>query len=144
MGFSGKNAGVSCQGIFPTWRLNLGLLHCRQILYHLSHQGSPKVYIVTVQLSFLQKPKHLTGKLSFCLSLGNHGPHHDQRAWARQEGSDYVLKLQVGETLLGFPPVRLHTLESPLPEKNPKLHKLSLHLTGGKANTSMQISVIKI
>ena len=29
------------QGIFPTQELNLGLLHCRQILYHLSHQGSP-------------------------------------------------------------------------------------------------------
>ena len=28
-------------GIFPTQGLNLGLLHCRQILYHLSHQGSP-------------------------------------------------------------------------------------------------------
>ena len=26
-------------GIFPTQGLNLGLLHCRQILYHLSHQG---------------------------------------------------------------------------------------------------------
>jgi len=29
------------QGIFPTQALNLGLLHCRWILYHLSHQGSP-------------------------------------------------------------------------------------------------------
>ena len=29
------------QGIFPTQGLNLNLLHCRQILYHLSHQGSP-------------------------------------------------------------------------------------------------------
>ena len=29
------------QGIFPTQRLNPGLLHCRQILYCLSHQGSP-------------------------------------------------------------------------------------------------------
>ena len=29
------------QGIFPTQGSNLGLLHCRQILYHLSHQGSP-------------------------------------------------------------------------------------------------------
>ena len=28
------------QGIFPTKGLNPGLLHCRQILYHLSHQGS--------------------------------------------------------------------------------------------------------
>ena len=39
-----KNTGVGShallQGIFPTQRLNLGLLHCRQILYHLSHQGS--------------------------------------------------------------------------------------------------------
>ena len=25
------------QGIFPTQGLNLGLLHCRWILYHLSH-----------------------------------------------------------------------------------------------------------
>ena len=30
------------QGIFPIQGLNLGLLHCRQIPYHLSHQGSPK------------------------------------------------------------------------------------------------------
>ena len=29
------------QVIFPTHGSNLGLLHCRQILYHLSHQGSP-------------------------------------------------------------------------------------------------------
>ena len=41
----GKNTGVSChfllQGIFPTQGSNPGLLHCRQILYRLSHQGSP-------------------------------------------------------------------------------------------------------
>ena len=30
------------QGIFPTQGSNPGLLHCRWILYHLSHQGSPK------------------------------------------------------------------------------------------------------
>ena len=29
------------QGIFPTQGLNLGLLHCRQIFYQLSHEGSP-------------------------------------------------------------------------------------------------------
>ena len=27
--------------IFPTQGLNQGLLHCRQIFYHLSHQESP-------------------------------------------------------------------------------------------------------
>ena len=41
-----KNAGVDChallQRIFPTQGLNLGLPHCRWILYHLSHQGSPQ------------------------------------------------------------------------------------------------------
>ena len=40
----GKNTGVGChsllQGIFPTQGWNLVLLHCRQILYHLSCQGS--------------------------------------------------------------------------------------------------------
>ena len=42
---SGENTGVGChsllQEIFPTQGLNPGLLHCRCILYHLSHQGSP-------------------------------------------------------------------------------------------------------
>ena len=41
--FPDKNTGVSChsflQGIFLTQGLNPHLLHCRQILYHLSHQG---------------------------------------------------------------------------------------------------------
>ena len=43
----GKHTGVGChallQGIFPTQGSNPGLLHCRQILYLLSHQGSPKI-----------------------------------------------------------------------------------------------------
>ena len=36
-------SGLPCllQGIFPTQGLYSGLLHCRQILYHLSHQESP-------------------------------------------------------------------------------------------------------
>uniref|UniRef100_A0AC11E3T0 Uncharacterized protein n=1 Tax=Ovis aries TaxID=9940 RepID=A0AC11E3T0_SHEEP len=42
----GKNTGEGChallQGIFPTQGLNPGLPHCRQILYRLSHQGSPR------------------------------------------------------------------------------------------------------
>ena len=33
-------AAVQGQGIFPTQELNLGLLHCRQNLYYLSHQGN--------------------------------------------------------------------------------------------------------
>ena len=40
----GKNTGAGChtllQGICPTQGSNTGLLHCRQILYHLGHQGT--------------------------------------------------------------------------------------------------------
>ena len=46
----GKNTGVGCrallQGIFPT----PGLLHCRRILSHLSHLGSPQVLPESVLL----------------------------------------------------------------------------------------------
>ena len=52
----GKNTGVCChfvlQGIFPTQVLNLDLLHCRQILYHLSHEG----------ISFITSYTHPTGQ----------------------------------------------------------------------------------
>ena len=46
----GKNPGVGChallQGIVPTQSLNPGLLHYRQILYHLSHQGSLNILLL--------------------------------------------------------------------------------------------------
>ena len=45
MGFSRQESGVGChsllQGSFPTQGSNPDLLHCRQILYRLSHQGRP-------------------------------------------------------------------------------------------------------
>ena len=44
----GKNTEESShsllQGIFPTQGSNPGLLHCRRILYHLSHQGKPHMH----------------------------------------------------------------------------------------------------
>ena len=63
-----KNAGVGSlsllQRIFPTQESNQGLLHCRRILYQLSHQRSPQHPIF----------KKLNLKHSFmchnCLSLG--------------------------------------------------------------------------
>ena len=43
---TGQNIGVGShsllQGIFPTQGSNPGLTHCRQILYQLNHQGSPR------------------------------------------------------------------------------------------------------
>ena len=45
----GMNTGVGghalLQGIFPNQGSNPGLLHCRQVLYRLSHQGSLILYI---------------------------------------------------------------------------------------------------
>ena len=42
-----KNTGVGSLSLlqrnFLTQQSNWGLLHCRQILYHLSHQGSPRI-----------------------------------------------------------------------------------------------------
>ena len=50
----GKNTGVGChallQEIFPAYGSNLGLLHCRQILYHLSYQGSPNKFVEIVKI----------------------------------------------------------------------------------------------
>ena len=43
----GQNTGMGSlsllQGIFPIQGSNPGLLHCRQILYQLSHKGSPRI-----------------------------------------------------------------------------------------------------
>ena len=66
-GSSSKNTEVGChallQGIFPTQRSNPGLPHCRQILYHVSHQGSPRI-LEWVTYPFSRgssQPRNLTG-----------------------------------------------------------------------------------
>ena len=63
----GQNTGVGSrsllQEIFPIQWSNPGLLDCRQILYHLSHQGSP-LYINAMYLSIYQLIV-----MWFCLSV---------------------------------------------------------------------------
>ena len=43
----GKNTGVGChallQDVFPTQGSNPGVLHCKKIIYRLSHQGNPRI-----------------------------------------------------------------------------------------------------
>ena len=55
MNSPGKNTGVGghslLQEIFPTQGLNLDLTHCRQILYHWSHQGNPLSSLVAHHMS---------------------------------------------------------------------------------------------
>ena len=70
---AGKNTGVGShaflQGIFTTQESNPGLQHCRRILYHLSHQGSPRIQ-EWVTFSFSKgsfQPRDQTGV--FCIAL---------------------------------------------------------------------------
>ena len=53
----GSNTGVNShallQGIFPTQGSNPHLLHCRWILYHLSHQRSPVSHIEAIRLQMV-------------------------------------------------------------------------------------------
>ena len=57
--FPGQNTGVCSlsllQGVFPTQGLNPGLLHCRWILYQLSHRGSPTWNLTSEQNHLGQK-----------------------------------------------------------------------------------------
>ena len=60
---SGKNTGVGCyvllQGIFPTQGSNPCLPHCRLILYHVTHRGSPHLFKESQQLQFPTLSGHL-------------------------------------------------------------------------------------
>ena len=66
----GQNTEVGClsllQGIFPTMGLNSGLPHCRQILYQLSHKGSPRIleWVVYPFSSRSSRPRNRTGSPS--------------------------------------------------------------------------------
>ena len=67
----GQNTGVSSlpllQGIFQTQGSNPGHLHCRQILYQLSHQGSPSENFISKYVpGQLHSETHYAA--SWCLS----------------------------------------------------------------------------
>ena len=53
------------QGMFPTQGLNPGLQHCRQILYQLSHKGSPQGNVLKRQIYKYRK------QINGCLGLGS-------------------------------------------------------------------------
>ena len=85
-----KNTGVGSLSlllrIFPPQESNWGLLHCRQILYQLSYQGSPRIYyLLSNRLTKMKKtlPLLLRRYMSYCsvaksclISLRPHGLHH--------------------------------------------------------------------
>ena len=51
------------QGMFPTQGSNPGLLYCRQILYQLSHKGSPRIleWVAYPFSSGSSQPRNRTG-----------------------------------------------------------------------------------
>ena len=69
----GQNTGLGSlsllQGIFPTQGSNPGLLHCRQILYQLSHKGSPRIleWVAYPFSSRSSRPRKWTGVCIACL-----------------------------------------------------------------------------
>ena len=67
------------QGIFLTQGSNLGLPHCKQFLYHLSHQGSPKVSLVILMRWVLEHLRMRAGgqenQSGLTLSLPLSCPH---------------------------------------------------------------------
>ena len=81
-------AGCSLlQGIFPTQGSNPGLLRCRQILDHLSHQGNDLKRRTSADRSRTGRPHHVTASqpcsrgFSRCLSL--------QHRWGGSGGCDH-------------------------------------------------------
>ena len=59
----GKNTGVCShyllQRIFPTQGSNLGLLNCRRILNHLSHQGGPHPIKLEINSCLINQAIHI-------------------------------------------------------------------------------------
>ena len=106
------------QGIFPTQGLNLGLQHCRQMLYHLSHQGSPKFNLILSEpdsgsssdlLSSWPDAASPASSLEFAEGSSSLRPHKDM-AWAatpvaeetRTQGSEGRRPRGGGVTLPGL------------------------------------------
>ena len=85
----GENAGVCChtllQGIFPTQGSNPRLLHCKRILYHLSHQGSPRIleWVAYPSSRGSSWPRNRTG--ISCIASGFF------TSWATREAPESVL-----------------------------------------------------
>ena len=88
----GKNTRVGShfllQEIFPTKRSNLGLLHCRQIIYRLNHWGAHCSHV-----SYIKKS---TSSLSLCLLL-NSFCTETQRTWTSiSPGTRWVILIKTG------------------------------------------------
>ena len=69
-----QNTGVGShsllQGICPTQGSNPGLPHCRQMLYHLSHRGSPRILEWVAFLFSIESSQPRDWTRVFCIAGG--------------------------------------------------------------------------
>ena len=86
----GQNTGVGSlsllQGTFPTQGSNPGLPHCRQILYQLSHKGSPRI-LECAAYPFSRgssQPRNALKRELKCKSQSSHASHGSWAETARK------------------------------------------------------------
>ena len=136
-----KNTEVGChallQRIFPTQGSNPGLPPCRQILYHLSHQGSPWIpeciaYPFSRQSS---QPRNRTGVS--CIAGGFF------TSWATREALDCrFVGLFLGSLFYFIDPnVCFHTTSLSI---HPSLDTGSFHVLAIVNNSAMNVRVVQI
>ena len=78
------------QEIFPTQGSNLGLLHCRQTLYHLSHQGSSKKAWIDINAEINNKKRQDVDNIKAALVVKNPPA---KAGGVRDLGSSWVRKV---------------------------------------------------
>ena len=152
--FPGKNTGVGChfllQGIFPTQGLNLCLPHCREMLYHQSHQGSPwkkKLWQICSVLCLVTQ-----SSLSFCDLVDCNPPGSPVHGYSPvrktgvgchallqgifpAQGSNlhllHLLHWQAGSLLLVPPGKPTQSIESPKQDEHKHTHTKTYHNENG-------------
>ena len=106
----GQNTGVGrlslLQGIFPIQGSNPGLLHCRQILYQLSHKRSPlralivwkgnwSVWAQEKSLLNINHPFPLLCKGNTCTATPNNNNNNDSNNYNDNIDAYYLLEKRV-------------------------------------------------
>ena len=125
------------QGILPTQGLNLSLLHCRQILYGLHHQGSPIQFSSVAQSS-----------PSLCDPMNRSTPalpvHHQLPEFTQthvHRVSDGISHLILCRPLLLLPPappsIRVFSNESTLRMRWPKYWSVSFSIIPSKEHPGL-------
>jgi len=105
-------------GIFPIQGSNPGVLHCRQILYHLSHQESPSTSLFWIKRQLLSRNsnREMKSKNKSCSLNTNSTPQRYSFMWLHPKKQTKLILFQLE-----------HMLKSPLLTPNHYKHFLKVH-----------------